>query len=75
MRSRSHTHSRRLKSVLPALLLALSLAAPGVAVAEGGEGHPPANAEEAKVCSDLLGWAQALVGLPATSVESTCTVK
>lgn len=65
--------SRRLKSILPVLLLALSLASP--AVAGGSEGHPPANAEEAKVCSELLGWAQSIVGLPATSVDSSCTVR
>ncbi|MER5867723.1 hypothetical protein [Kitasatospora sp. NPDC002040] len=65
--------SRCLKSVLPALVLALSLAAPATAGAT--EGHPPANAEEAKVCADLLGWAQSIVGLPGTSVDSSCTVK
>lgn len=69
--------SRRLKSVLPALVLALSVVAVPASAASSvsSEGHPPTNAEEAKVCKDLLGWAQSIVGLPATSVDSTCTVK
>ncbi|BFV59093.1 hypothetical protein KCMC57_up41970 [Kitasatospora sp. CMC57] len=69
--------SRRVKSVLPVLLLALSLASPAAATGSVSvsEGHPPANAEEAKVCSALLGWAQSIVGLPATSVDSSCKVK
>ncbi|GAA1150212.1 hypothetical protein GCM10009664_17700 [Kitasatospora gansuensis] len=65
--------SRRLKFVLPVVVLAVSLGSPVVAGAT--EGHPPANAEEAKVCSELLGWAQSIVGLPGTSVDSSCTVK
>ncbi|MGW4646063.1 hypothetical protein [Kitasatospora sp. NPDC004289] len=63
---------------LPAVLLAAGLAAAtfaGAAAASASENHGPANAEEAKVCSDLLGWAQGIVGLPATSVDASCTVR
>lgn len=65
--------SRRL---LPAVLLAAGLAATAfVGGASAEENHGPTNAEEAKVCSDLLGWAQGIVGLPATSVDASCTVR
>jgi len=56
-------------AVFAAATVVMPLGAASPALADG-----PANANEAKVCRDLLAWATP-VGFTPTSVDAVCTIK